>query len=128
MKRITSTCILLLTGIVVAMGQDQTYLAENTTAKSQQVLMDEFNSRSNVSLKCYPNPAVNYLIVEPEVHSETGVIKIMDITGAPQSEFHIEAGSNGITVDLSQYKPGLYVLAYYDDSNHLLHIGRFYKN
>ena len=128
MKRIISISTLLLIGMTAAMAQETAYLAENTPAKSQQVLIDEFNSHSNVSLKLYPNPAVNFLQVEPVLHSGSGVIKIMDITGAPQSELHMEAGSNGVTVDLTQYKPGLYVLAYYDENNHLLHIGRFYKN
>ncbi|MDB5281539.1 MAG: hypothetical protein JWO06_614 [Bacteroidota bacterium] len=128
MKKILIISALLIAGLDGAMAQSSTELAANTTVKSQQQIMDEFNSRSNVSLKYYPNPAVNFLMIEPLMISEAGVIKIMDITGVLQAEIHLEPGSNGLTVDLTQYKPGLYVLAYYNDSNHLLHIGRFYKN
>ena len=90
--------------------------------------MKDFNEKSHIAVKLYPNPAVNYLVVEPQLNTESGDIKILDIAGNLKTDLRLEGGSNGLIVDTSQYKPGLYVLAYYDSNNKLLHIERFYKN
>jgi hypothetical protein len=114
--------------IILALSLASKAQSDALQSKTQQQIMDEFNSKSAVSLKYYPNPAVNYLVVEPEVNSLAGSVKIFDVLGNTKADIHLEAGINGFTVDLSEYQPGLYILAYYDGGNKLLHIGRFYKN
>lgn len=106
----------------------QTTAAVSTTSfKSKEEIMDAYNTRTGVNLKLYPNPASNYLIIEPELQTEACEIRIMDITGALKTALHLEAGSNSVYVDVSTYPTGLYVLALYNSNNHLLHIKRFNK-
>lgn len=114
--------------IILAISMASKAQSENTPAKTQLQIMDEFNSKSNVSLKFYPNPAVNFLTVEPELHSVAGYIEVIDVLGNVKAHIHLEAGFNALNIDLTQFEAGLYVLTYYDENNRLLHVGRFYKN
>ncbi|HWB64414.1 MAG TPA: T9SS type A sorting domain-containing protein, partial [Chitinophagales bacterium] len=108
---------MLMMGLGAVYAQDTNDATDSNAPKSQQQIMDEFNSRANVDMKLYPNPAVNYLNVEASLRSDAGFIRIMDITGALKTEMRMEPGSNGLTIDLSQYAPGLYILTYYDSTN-----------
>jgi hypothetical protein len=126
MKKHIVMAMFLLAGTQSIFAQILADASDNT--KSQQQIMDEFNSRANIEMKVYPNPAINYLVVEPEVRAEAGIIKVMDVVGNIKAVFHLEPGSNGLNIDITQYIPGMYVLAYYDSGEKLLHIGRFYKN
>lgn len=126
MKRNLFIITIFMISLSAASAQG-TEVAENTSAKTQQQIMDNYNNRSSAVLKFYPNPAVNYLTVEPRLLSETGEIKIMDVTGRVKDEFHTEPGSNSMVIDVSAYNNGLYILALYDENNRLLNVNRFYK-
>ena len=126
MKSIISIAAALLIGF--GAGAQDVESGGISTSKTQQQIMSDLNEKSHIAVKIYPNPAVNYLVVEPELKTESGIIKIMDIAGNVKADLHLELGSNGLVLDTSQYRPGLYVLAYYDDNNNLLHVERFYKN
>ena len=127
MRYILITAALLLVNMQAAIAQDNTELAENSSIKSQQQIMDEYNNRSNVSLKFYPNPAINYMVVEPQLNAEAGEIRIMDIAGRVRGEYHLEAGSNGMTIDVVNYQSGMYIITLYDNNNRLLYVSRFNK-
>jgi len=127
MQKTILAIVILMSNLSAALAQGTNEVAENTTYKSQQKIMDDFNAHSRVNLKFYPNPALSYLIVEPELNSEAGEIRVMDVTGKVAGAYHLEPGSNGLSIDLSNYYTGLYVLAFYDDQNHLLNVSRFNK-
>lgn len=128
MKRLLSISSALLLGIGCVVAQSSDEVAVNTTtAKSQLQKIEEFNSRNNIDLKIYPNPAKEVLYIEPELNADKGRIKIMDITGRVLTELHLECGCNQLAVDLSTYLNGLYVLTLYDENGRLVHIERFYK-
>jgi hypothetical protein len=125
MKRIAPITIVMLISIHTATAQS---MADATTTKTQDEILDEFNSRNKVNIKLYPNPAVNYIIVETEIQQQTGEIRILDITGQVISTMHAEAGSNATTIDLSSYIPGSYLLALYNADGQLLQVRKFNKS
>lgn len=127
MRYLLISAVLLLLNMHAAIAQDNTELAENNSARSQQQIMDEYNNRSNVSLKFYPNPAINYMVVEPQLNADAGVVRIMDIAGRVKGEYHLEAGSNGLTIDMVNYQSGMYIITLYDNNNRLLYVSRFNK-
>ncbi len=117
-----------LLGLNDLQAQSIEVAVNSTASKTQLQKMEEFNSRNNVDLKIFPNPAKEVLYIEPELNADKGQIKIMDITGRVLTELHLECGCNQIAVDLGNYLNGLYVLTLYDDNGRLLHIERFYKS
>lgn len=124
MKRIALITIVMLISIHTATAQS---IADATT-KTQDEILDEFNSRNKVNIKLYPNPAVNYLVVETEIQQQSGEIRILDVTGQVISTYHAEAGSNSATIDLSSYIPGSYLLALYNADGQLLQVRKFSKS
>ncbi len=126
MNKILSIAALVLINLSAVYAQEKNELAESSS-KSQLQKIEEFNRRSNVSIKMFPNPATDILYIEPELNADHSLIKILDITGRVMTELHTECGCNQLAVNLENYMDGLYVLTMYDESGHLVHIKRFYK-
>ena len=127
MKKLIYLSLIAMMYCGTAKAEGET-ISETTPAKSQEEIMDEFNDRAGIDVKLYPNPAVNSVTIESKLRSGSEEIRILDVTGRIKAEMHMEPGSNGVTIDVSDYMNGLYVLALYDDAGNLLHISRFYKD
>jgi hypothetical protein len=125
MKRIKLMAALLL--IVSTAFAQEIAMAETASAEEQSKI-EEFNSRSGIDLRFYPNPTQNTLTVETELRAEKGSIKIYDLSGKLVTDMRVECGCNQIDIDVSNYYNGVYVLTLYDANNKLMNIQRFYKN
>ncbi|MFN8288307.1 MAG: T9SS type A sorting domain-containing protein [Chitinophagales bacterium] len=126
MNKILAIAALVLINLSAVYAQDKAVVAESSS-KSQLEKIEEFNRRSNVSIKMFPNAATDVLYIEPELNADHSLIKILDITGRVMTELHTECGCNQLAVNLENYMDGLYVLTMYDESGRLVHIKRFYK-
>ena len=70
---------------------------------------------SAVSMKIYPNPARNTLHVEFEgTDNPQGTLTVTDITGVVHyvETPHCDVSTNGVTIDVSNLTPGLYVVSF----------------
>jgi hypothetical protein len=88
--------------------------------------MEEYNSRYKINLKVYPNPAANFMVVEPQLTSD-GDLKILDMSGAVMAQHHVEPGINKVRFSLDGIANGNYILALYNGSGTLLHVSKFNK-
>ena len=69
----------------------------------------------NVYMKIYPNPARNTLHVAFEgTDNPQGTLTVTDITGVVHyvETTHCDVSTNGVTIDVSNLTPGLYVVAF----------------
>lgn len=125
MKRIQLIAVMLL---IVATAQAQDLAMAETATEAEQNKIEEFNNKTGVALRFYPNPTQSILTVEPELRAEKGSIKIYDLSGKLVTDMRVECGCNQVDIDVSNYFNGVYVLTLYDANNKLLNIQRFYKN
>jgi hypothetical protein len=119
------TLLVIHLGALMAQGNE---LAENTPVKSQTEIINQINSHAPVSFKLYPNPVVSSMVVEPQLQSAAGTLRILNSDGEIMSERRVETGSNRLIYNLDTYVSGTYILALYSESGKLLYLSRFDKN
>lgn len=92
-------------------------LTDNTNVtKYSNIASARMNTGNIASLQAYPNPAKDKLTITVEGnHSDNGVITITDMMGRVMSVTPLN--SNQITVDISKFSTGNYIIKYIDDMN-----------
>lgn len=81
----------------------------------------DVHSMKDGSLKIYPNPATDELILEFSVEQrETLTIKLMDSSGKAVYSEHFNPGMQFVNIDLSRLRVGLYFMQISTDKNTLV--------
>ena len=77
--------------------------------------VDSFNSKSNIRVKIFPNPFVNYIKIENDSLDELFTIKIFNFSGDVVYQQNMIKGN--LTLNLSELPEGCYFLQYNSLSN-----------
>jgi hypothetical protein len=67
------------------------------------------------TLNAYPNPAVDQITVSTRSR-ESSVLRIYDMTGSVVAETRIGVGFNDTTINVSDFRPGMYIYMLLDQS------------
>ncbi len=79
----------------------ETYSAKSMT-QSNNLLFEQ--------LKLYPNPGSEYIHYQlPIIENETGIVRILDISGKTIIEWKVDSYNTIGSIDVSQYSIGIYL-------------------